>query len=529
MGARKSQSRRQENTPMFSRRQLLALGAVGGVSIGLPGHGPAMVRPENETKKIAMPDRITHASAVTQAHLICAGHITPLELAHAVISEIKRVDERIGAVEYLAEQSALEEAEQATKAIQRGNVNFDRQQLYGVLFGVKDSLDVKGMPTTSGAPSLVGHIAESDATVVARLRAAGGIPVVKTRMPLHGISHETINSFGTTNNPYDFDRTAGGSSGGAGALSAAGGTPFDIGVDGGASIRNPAHCCGVAGLAPAFGRVSIKGVFPPLENRFALNYLSVGPIARRIKDVGIVYDIISGVDPHDPFTWPLPKHDYRKVDLQKLRIGFWAEANGTNPTPETVKMVENCAKALQERGANVGLVPCPFDPREATAIWFSHAVDDLLEKMLNEIAPQCGADADPMIVHCRDVPAQFRAMYSNKDIERLRLKLPQLREQVSVSMGELDVVLCPVKASPALAHFSIADVVLKNLEHHPYTHVYGLVHSLPGGTVRCSASPEGLPLGVHVVGSPGREDYVLAVLDALEQEFGGWQPSPLLP
>jgi amidase len=128
-------------------------------------------------------------------------------------------------------------------------------------------------------------------------------------------------SFGMVRNPYNFERTAGGSSGGAAALSAAGGTPFDIGADGGGSIRVASHCCGVAGLVPALGRVSLKGTFPPLENSFKTDYLSIGPIARRVEDLALVYDIINGVDPHDPFTWPLPKQDYAKVDLKGLRVG----------------------------------------------------------------------------------------------------------------------------------------------------------------------------------------------------------------
>jgi hypothetical protein len=152
MDARKSQRRTTDNLSVFSRRRLFALGAVGGVSLGLPDYAPAMVRPQNETKKIAMPEKLTHASAVTQAHLIRTGQITPLELAHAVISEIKRVDKKIGAVEYLAEQSALEEAEQATRAIAQGKVDFEKQRLFGVLFGIKDTLDVSGMPTLCGAP-----------------------------------------------------------------------------------------------------------------------------------------------------------------------------------------------------------------------------------------------------------------------------------------------------------------------------------------------------------------------------------------
>jgi Asp-tRNA(Asn)/Glu-tRNA(Gln) amidotransferase A subunit family amidase len=167
-------------------------------------------------------------------------------------------------------------------------------------------------------------------------------------------------------------------------------------------------------------------------------------------------------------------------------LGFWTQPNSTTPTAETVKMVEDSAAALAKRGAKVRRVPFPVDEKEARDIFCAVIMDDY-SKFLNETVPQVGAANDPLMIHMRKLPEQFFDMHSKADIASLQQRLPTLREQISSSMAELDAVICPVQAFPALPHYSVGDVIFSDERgNHPYTQIYSHVYSLPKGTVRCS-------------------------------------------
>ena len=167
-------------------------------------------------------------------------------------------------------------------------------------FTIKDSLDTAGVVTTAGTAGWRDRVPDRDATVVARLRDAGGILLGKTNTPEFTWANETDNDvYGRTSNPYDLDRTPGGSSGGSAAIVAAGGSPFDIGSDSGNSIRQPAHLCGVAGIKPTSGRVPRTGHWPGYEGLFQ-SFTQLGPIARRVEDLALVLPLIAGPDGEDP-------------------------------------------------------------------------------------------------------------------------------------------------------------------------------------------------------------------------------------
>jgi amidase len=303
-----------------------------------------------------LPTDLTSASATTLARLIRERRISPLELTEAHLARIKQVDGKVQAVQYLAEEQSLAQAKKATEMLAAGDVDWQRQPLFGVPVSVKDGIGVAGLPSSGGTPLFRDQIAKEDATAVRSLREAGAIFLAKTRMPFFGWLHETGNLMGRANNPYDLSRTAGGSSGGEAALIAAGGSPLGLGMDGGASIRNPAHCCGIAGLVPAWGRVSVYGPHPgpDFDNCDRLSYGTMGPMSRHVEDLALMLPIISGLDYADPFTFPLQAlGDYRQIKTCDLRIGYWAEAEGTHPTAETVATVTNAANALKARGAKV--------------------------------------------------------------------------------------------------------------------------------------------------------------------------------
>ena len=221
------------------------------------------------------------ASTVDIAAAIRSGRVSSAEVVEACLRRIGVVNPRINAVVCLADGS-LEAARAADADLRHGVI---RGPLHGVPFTIKDSLDTAGVVTTAGTVGWAERVPERDATVVARLKAAGGILLGKTNTPEFTWSNEADNLvYGRTSNPYDLDRSSGGSSGGSAAIVAAGGSPFDIGSDTGDSIRQPAHVCGVAGLKPTSGRVPRTGHSP--SYRGILESLTqLGPIARRVDDL----------------------------------------------------------------------------------------------------------------------------------------------------------------------------------------------------------------------------------------------------
>ena len=217
----------------------------------------------------------------------------------------------------------LAEARQADSDLKRG---VNRGPLHGVPFSMKDQLLTKGMITTNGCPELKGYVPTEDATVVKRLKDAGGILLGKSNVPEmchHGITDNLV--YGRTNNPYNLDHTPGGSSGGEAAIIAAGGAPFGIGTDMGGSIRGPSHACGTTGIKPTNRRVpetGMLGAFAPSVS----HWNGVGPMARHVEDLGFVLDIISGPDGRDR---RVPPPQRRSHQARPQRSSRWLSSSMT--------------------------------------------------------------------------------------------------------------------------------------------------------------------------------------------------------
>jgi amidase len=223
---------------------------------------------------------IVYASAKSIAKAIKEKEISSCEVVEFCLKHIEKVNPKINAVVCIDEEKALLEAKKADDELSKGHI---RGPLHGVPMTIKDNLDTAGMVTTGGTKGRESFIPKVDATVVSRLREAGAILVGKTNTPELTLAYETDNLiYGRTNNPYDFSRTSGGSSGGASAILAAGGIPFDIGSDTGGSIRLPSHFCGTAGIRPTSGRVPRTGhIIPPGGTIDALT--QIGPMSRMLK------------------------------------------------------------------------------------------------------------------------------------------------------------------------------------------------------------------------------------------------------
>src|SRR6266498_5062215 len=306
-----------------SRRSFLAAAAWRGLAGILATRlAPSIIRAAVKGAE-DLPGRredLIYRSASELARLIRSRSISSEELVRAYLARIFEVNPRLNAVCQIDEKGALAAAREADAALKRGG---EVGKLHGIPITIKDSFDTKGIVSTGGTEGRRAFVPEKDATVVARLRAAGAIVLGKTNTPELTLSYDTENLiYGRTHNPYDLARTPGGSSGGAAAILAVGGSPLDIGSDTAGSIRIPAHFCGVAGLKPTFGRVSRAGHILPASG-VAGRRTHVGPMARFVEDLVLALSIISGPDGEDPEVEAVAIEDPGTVVVSALRVGYF--------------------------------------------------------------------------------------------------------------------------------------------------------------------------------------------------------------
>src|SRR5690348_15390950 len=277
---------------------------------------------------------IVFSSTTQLATAIRAGHVSATEVLQAHLAQINAHNPTLNAVITLDAERAYERAREADEALARGE---HWGPLHGVPFTLKDAHATAGMRTTTGFPPLADYVPKVDSTVTARLKAAGGILIGKTNVfQMLGDPAQTTNPiFGRTNNPWNVERTPGGSSGGAAAALAAGMTPFDIGTDLSASIRIPAHFCGVFGLKPTEQRVPLTGLIPGLPGPRPIRIMScIGPMARTVEDLTLLYAIIAGPDGRDTEVAPVPVEEVPQLTLKNLRIAFAPTFPGIPATAE---------------------------------------------------------------------------------------------------------------------------------------------------------------------------------------------------
>jgi len=289
-------------------------------------------------------------SLVEQAAALARGDISSRELVLAHFEQIARVNPLLNAVVALDSDSALAAAERADGERARGRA---RSLVHGVPMTIKDGLDTAGVVSTGGTLGRAQFVPERDATAVARLRRAGAILLGKTNTPELTLYYDTENLIhGRTRNPYDLARSPGGSSGGAAAIVAACGAPFDLGTDTGGSIRLPAHFCGIAGLKPTSGRVPGTGlIIPPGSPVDALT--QIGPMARHVEDLYPILRLICGPDDEDASAVPAPLRDPRRVRLERLRVAWYVDNGVFAVTPEVRAVIRNAARSLGAACARV--------------------------------------------------------------------------------------------------------------------------------------------------------------------------------
>ena len=393
--------------------------------------------------------------------------------------------------------------------------------LHGVPFTIKDSFDTAGVRTARGSRLFADRVPAEDAEVVRRLAAAGAIPLAKTNLPDFALWWETDSlQFGRTVNPWNPERTAGGSSGGEAAAVAAGLSPLGIGSDLGGSVRLPAHYCGVAGLKPTHGCVPTTGHWPEVLLRF----MHVGFLARSAADVALALAVTAGPDGRDPYCPPVPAPDPLDGSaLPALRVGLVLDAFGA-VDPEVCAVVERAGSALASLRCGVEAVEIPalarHDWNSTTMTLYGGGgrlyFDRVIAGRWDELHPALRRRLTAPAPSLEDYVA------SEEAVEELRLDLLQ-------AFLVCDLLLCPTVPIPAHGH-DAGEVVIAGVAYPPRTTMRATipwdVSGSPALTVPFGWSSEGLPIGVQLVGRHFEDRLVLQAGAALEELRGG---EPLRP
>jgi amidase len=462
-----------------------------------------------------MADDLMFRSAAELAASVRAGDVSARELVEESLDAIGRLDGELNAFVRLCEERALAEADEIAPG--------DERPLAGVPIAIKDLVQLtEGVPTTMGMAAMEGWVPPMDSALVRRLRRAGAIVVGKTNTPELGILPVTEPAaFGPTRNPWDPSRTPGGSSGGSGAAVAAGMVPIAHGNDGGGSIRIPAACCGLVGLKPSRGRVSLA----PLTE-YAGGIAIDGCLSRTVADTALVLDIVSGYEPGDPYWAPPPSRPFAEAPGRSpgsLRIAF------TTVAPSGAPVHEECAAAVDDTAAL--LESLGHSVHEAPPLSDEGYIDNFIRIWTSGVASSVrgfgmlrGAPLDPEKLEplTREMIALAETVSAADYLESLGIL--QLLARGVVSMwGDLDVLITPTVTQPALPIGALAPKegepamawLQNSAQWVPFTPVFN-VTGQPAISLPLHQTPAGLPVGVQLVGPPAGEELLLSLSAQLE-------------
>lgn len=501
---------------------------------------------------MTQPTDLVWHSATQLATMIARGDLTSADVVEAHIARIEAVNPPLNAVVWSDFARAREEAMAADTAQASGAT---LSPLHGVPVTIKECIDLVGSPSTFGLTTRKDHVATEDAAIVTALRKAGAIIIGKTNVAQLLLYYESDNPvYGRSNNPSNLDRTPGGSSGGEGAIIAAGGSPLGIGTDIGGSVRIPAAFCGIAALKPTTGRLNDQGRFSvPFGQRAVIS--QYGPLARHVEDLALAMTVLNGLDG----AAVQPAGDHRNIDISGLRIGYYKNDGTLGPSPAIARAVDEAAEALRQRGATL-VEWVPPDIGEVFALYYgilsadggagsrrawSKGTRDKRAAMISTLAGMNGllrAILVPLLKlfgqpNLAATIALFGARSTDHYWQLVERQIDyQTRFASAMDSERLDAILCPPCALPAFTHGASgmlgnggAYAILYNLLGFPA----GVV---PFSTVRAgeeASRPEsrdavakaaqqvdqgsaGLSVGVQIAARPWREDMVMAIMAALE-------------
>ena len=447
-------------------------------------------------------------SASALAGLIESREASPVEVVEAYLQRIDDLDFKFNSFITVLRERALEEARQAEREILAGNY---RGPMHGIPVGVKDQIWTKDIRTTGGSRILADFVPDDDATVIANLRNAGAILLGKTNLTEFAVTGFT-HRFSTPRNPWDLNISAGGSSSGSGAATAAFLCATSLGEDTGGSIRRPAAWCGIVGLRPGWGRVSRYGLM-----RGVWSMDTIGPISRTVEDAAITLSAIAGYDPRDPTTWNTPVPDYRQAldgDIRGQRVGIVTELIHSDMVePDVADAVTAAASTLAELGADVEEISIPLAAHANAIAGALLAVEPALnmKEWVRERLHDFGHDNRIGLLTGSLVPAQ-----AYQKAQKLRALL---REDVLAAFRTYDVLVMPTSGRQAVPIQDDPPVTSRETSSRlPFmrTNTFNL-SSAPAISVPCGFGGRGLPVGLQIAGPPGGEEMVFRLAHAYEQ------------
>ena len=459
-------------------------------------------------------NELVFLSASRQLDHLRKGLVSITELAEAHIEQIERLNPLLNAII----DFDPDRIRSLTRALESANT--PRGPLHGLPVTVKSSISAAGYLCEIGSTIHRGNIPTEDAPVVARLRAAGAVILGTTNCPEFLMAYETGNLLhGRTNNPWDLERSPGGSSGGESAAIAACMSAAGLGSDSGGSVRLPAHFTGICSLKPTPGRIPGRGHLPPCVGPFSI-LGAIGPMARTIEDVALLFESLSGHDVLDPASAPVTLSKPSLADLHQQTIGYFEDDGLVPVTSETRMAIQNSVKVLQEAGFRVE----PFRPRTL----------ELLRKLWWKFFVRCGAMFYQPTIRGKETQLSpiFREFLSIAavdgplgGIELLDAwaELDLLRSRTLQELGNYPILLCPVASIPAFRHgerhWTIEGREVAYLDAVRHTQWFNVL-AAPAAVIPIGQSPEGLPIGVQIVARPYNDEVALSVAGVLDKAFG---------
>ncbi len=478
-------------------------------------------------------------TAVEVSAALAAKQVSAVELAEDAIARIERHDAKINAICVRDFERGLAAARAADAERARGVA----KPLLGIPVTVKESYNVAGLPTTWGFPAQKDFIAAEDALAITRVKDAGGVVLGKTNVPLGLGDWQSYNEiYGTTNNPFDLGRTPGGSSGGSSAALAAGYGPLSLGSDIGGSLRVPAFHCGVYAHKPTFALVPGRGHTPPplpplpLDRDLAV----VGPMARCAADLSLLLDTIAGPDPLEAgkayrLALPPPRHTGLK-DFRVLVID-------TDPLMPTDKVVRGTIGTLSTNLVKAGVTVERHSPllpnfAETSRLYLRMLMSFLAASFPPDVYAGAKAAAATLPANATSLAAErLRGIaQSHRDWLMDDAARGRLRAQWRELFKTFDAVICPIMPTPAYPHDHSDDQEQRRIKIDGEDHVYpdqlvwpgiATLPGLPSTAIPTGFAPDGLPVGVQIVGPWLEDRTTLKLAELIEREFGGFKPPPM--
>jgi aspartyl-tRNA(Asn)/glutamyl-tRNA(Gln) amidotransferase subunit A len=463
-------------------------------------------------------EELCYTSAVDLTKQIKAKELSPVELMDAFLDRIEAINPKLNAYVTVHPELSRELAKKAEDAVQKGE---DLGSMHGLPISIKDLTHTAGIRSTSGSKVFENFIPDEDAPLVTRLKNAGAISLGKTNTPEFGWLATTDNDlFGPTSNPWNTEYTSSGSSGGAASACAAGLASFSMGSDGGGSIRHPASFCGLFGIKSTFGLIprhpAVDG-WPTLSHN--------GPLTRTVEDAALAMDVLTGYDPADMYSTPLPPQNFQKNlqrDLKGLRVAYTKDLGYAEVDPEVARNFVEGLKTFESLGCElVEATPDVSDARKIfQGVMFVEAVGSDLQFINEAGTSKMSEDLTQFILKRKDIYARdYMAALSKRNA---------LYTRVHTFFQDFDLLLTPTMAIPPFKHpKTMADYPhqvdgkeVSSTGWHPYTFPFNLTGQ-PAATVPCGFSDAGLPIGLQII-APKFHDLLVMQASAQYEQANPW-------